>query len=50
MSITKDPGALGIIYKDTDLWFASAPLVLRLYPFPVESDELVEEVVVSVRS
>ena len=26
--------------------FASAPLVLRLYPLPVKGDELVEEVVV----
>ena len=46
MSITKDPGALGIIYEHTNLRFASAPLVLRLYPLPVKSDELVEEVVV----
>ena len=46
MSITKDPGTLGIIYHHPYLWFASAPLVLRLYPLPVKSDKLVEEVVV----
>ena len=46
MSITKYAGALGIIYEDAYLWLPSAPLVLRLYPLPVESDKLVEEVVV----
>ena len=46
MSITKYAGALGIIYEDAYLWLPSAPLVLRLNPLPVESDELVKEVVV----
>jgi hypothetical protein len=46
MSITKYTSRLGIIYKDAELRFSSVPLVLRLNPPPVESDKLVEEVVV----